>query len=99
MPANLLICTTPDETVWCRTCGARYRVSYDRAPLPVMDSFNCQICRSELASWSGYVVPRHLLETEEFPRDPAPASRGGRRPTGTDLSLERSPSPKKRAGW
>lgn len=57
-----------EETTRCRGCGARYRVSYALTPVRVADSFNCQLCRCELSSWSGFLVPRHSLVRDDVAR-------------------------------
>lgn len=49
------------STTRCRGCGARYRVSYALTPVHVVDAFNCQFCRREVSSWSGFLAPRHSL--------------------------------------
>lgn len=62
-----------EGTHCCGGCGATYRVVYRRAPFPVTDSFNCQVCRRELASWIGCRVPDYSLLNPEL--RPAPSRR------------------------
>lgn len=57
-----------NETTRCGGCGAMYRVSYVVTPVRIADSFNCQLCRRELSSWSGFLAPRHSLVGDDGPR-------------------------------
>lgn len=50
----------------CPTCGSVYEVTKIKLPTRDRDSFDCNVCNTQLASWNGSSIPSYrLIERNE----------------------------------
>lgn len=57
-----------DEACETEGCGAVYAVTIHRFPMRDSDSFNCQRCGKQLASWNSTSVP--MFKLKSAPKEP-----------------------------
>jgi predicted Zn finger-like uncharacterized protein len=56
----------------CPQCQSRYEVTVTRLPVRDRDSYLCDICNHEMATWHSTDVPSYrLIEAKPWPPNPA----------------------------